>query len=161
MGIPPAILDLENRSVCDNRERTLGIALQLSVAEWRAGNRDRDLRLHLLFLCWYCNVEPPHITGFDEAIVNSEELAQLFHDVYATFADGIMNDAECLFVVGLIAQLTPWLLGEDVSVWEARSVEFRRRYRQLYPEGLPPSHFANRGAYGDYFSRQVVVPGGF
>src|SRR5438046_8323469 len=103
MGILAAILALENRSIGENSERTLGSALQLAVAEWSAGNRDRDLRLHLLFLCWYCNLEPPHITGFDEAVINSEELAQLFHDVYVTFADGIMNDAECLFVVGLIA----------------------------------------------------------
>jgi len=153
MSLPHAILDLENRSVGDKGEPTLGRALELAITEWRSGNRDRDLRLHLLFLSWYCNLEPPHLTGLDEAVVPSAGLPQLFHDVYYTFAKGIMDDVECLYVVGLIAQLTPWLLGADVATWEARSAEFLRRYRTLQPEGLPAGYFEGRGAYGDYFSR--------
>lgn len=80
---------------------------------------------------------------------------------FATFADGIMDDAECLYVVGLMARLSPWLLGADLETWEARSTEFRSRYRMLRPDGLPPAHFAGRGAYGAYFAGQVDVPGGF
>ena len=106
-------------------------------------------------------MEPPHLTGLDEGVVSSAELPQLFHDVYETFLDGIMDDAECLFVVGLMAQLFPWAVGGDVRTWEARSEEFRKRYRQIRPEGLPASHFEGRGAYGDYFSSQVTVTGGF
>jgi len=161
LNLPRAILDLENRSVGAEGEPTLGRALQLAIADWRSGNRDRELRLHLLFLSWYCNLEPPHLTGLEEAVVASAGLPQLFHDVYDTFANGIMDDVECLYVVGLMAQLTPWLLGGDVATWEARSVEFRRRYRMLLPDGLPPAHFEGRGAYGDYFLGQLMVPGGF
>lgn len=72
-----------------------------------------------------------------------------------------MDDIECLYVIGLIACLTPWLLGEDEATWEARSMEFKRRYRMLLPNGLAPAFFAERGAYGEYFSHQVIVSGGF
>jgi hypothetical protein len=160
MSLPTAILDLENRSVGDAGAPTLGPALKLAIAEWRSGNSDRELRLHLLFLSWYCKLEPPHLTGLDETIVPSVELPQLFQDVYNTFADGIMDDAECLFVVGLIAQLTPWLLGGEPAIWEARSTEFRTRYRSLLPQGIQPTYF-DGGAYGDYFAGQVKVSGGF
>lgn len=161
MSLPPTILELENRSIGDAGEPTLGRALELAIAEWRAGNRDRELRLHLLFLSWYRNLEPPHLTGLDAAIVPSERLPQLFHDVYDTFAEGIMDDVECLYVVGLIAQLSPWLLGGEVATWESRSTEFRKRYRSLLPGGLRPAYFDGRGAYGDYFSGQVGIPDGF
>ncbi|HEY5956875.1 MAG TPA: hypothetical protein VIV60_09995 [Polyangiaceae bacterium] len=161
MTIPESILALENRSTGDRGEPTLGRALELAVDEWRSGNRDRELALHLLFLSWYCNLEPPHLTGYDESRIPSTDLPFLFQEIYASVSDTIMDDEECLFVVGLIASLTPWLLGENVSTWEARSVKFRARYRQLQPNGLPAAHFDGRGAYGDYFAAQVVVAGGF
>jgi hypothetical protein len=161
MGLPDEVLALENRSVGERGEPTLGRALELSIAEWRAGNRDRELRLHLLFLTWYCNLEPPFLTGLDESNASSLDLPQLFVEVYNTFADGIMHDVECLYVVGLMASLTPWLLGEDEPTWEQRSEAFRIRYRTLLPKGLSRQHFDGRGAYGDYFAGQVVVPGGF
>lgn len=161
MSFPKAILDLENRSVGAREEPTLGDALELAAAEWRSGNRDRELRLHLLFLCWYCSLEPPYLTGLNESRVPSTDLPRLFQDVYSSFADGIQDDTECLFAVGLMAQLAPWALGEDVQTWESRSAAFRARYRSLAPAGLSPALFQGRGAYGDYFSGQVVVPGGF
>jgi len=161
MSLPPAMLELENRSLGAAGEPTLGRALELATAEWRSGNRDREFRPHLLFLSWYCNLEPAHLTGLDESVTSSAALPRLFHDVYETFAKGIMNDVECLYVVGVMATLSPWLLGDDVGTWEARSKEFRRRYRTLMPDGLAPAHFEGRGAYGDYFSDQVVAPGGF
>ncbi len=161
MSWPDTILALENRSVGAHGEPTLGEALVLAIREWEAGNRDREFRLHLLFLAWYCNLEPPHLTGFDEAAVPSARLPEVFSAVYDTFAGSIQDDAEALYVVGLIAQLTPWLLGGNHEIWEARSREFRARYRALVPEGLEPSTFESRGAYGDYFAGQVQVPSGF
>ena len=79
--------------------------------------------------------------------------------MYESFADSILDDAEVLYVVGLIATLTPWLLGGEAGVWEARSSAFRAQYRALVPEGLSPSYFEGRGAYGAYFAQQVS--GGF
>jgi hypothetical protein len=161
MGLPPAILELENRNVGRPSEPTLGAALELAVAEWRVGNQDRELRLHLLFLSWYCNLEPAHLTGLSESSKQSAQLPELFLEIYETFADGILEDVECLYVVGLVAQLTPWLLGETVDEWEARSKEFRTRYRTLVPKGLTAAVFEGRGAYGDYFAGHVAIVGGF
>jgi hypothetical protein len=160
-AFPQTILDLENRSIGAKGEPTLGPALNLATAEWRSGNRDRELRLHLLFLAWYCNLEPPHLTGWDEPCASSTDLPALFQEVYGSFGSAILDDAEALFVVGLMASLAPWLLGEGVETWEARSRLFRSRYRALMPGGLSAAHFAARGAYGNYFARQAVLPGGF
>ena len=161
MGLPQTIIDLENRYVGKTGEPTLGRALELAEAEWRSGNSGRELRLHLLFLIWYCNVEPPFLTGFNGSAIPGSRLALLFHEVYETFAGEIMDDVECLYVVGLMALIAPWALGGDVAMWEARSEAFKTRYRILRPGGLSPAHFEGRGAYGYYFSGQVAVPGGF
>jgi hypothetical protein len=161
MSLSRAILDLENRSIGRGGEPTLGLALDLASAEWRSGDRERELRLHLLFLSWYCNFEPPFLTGFTQTSFPSDELTQLFQDVYKSFGDEILDDVECLYVVGLMALLTPYLLGENEATWQARSVAFEERYRLLAPQGLTAAHFEGRGAYGNYFAGQVVVPGGY
>ncbi len=161
MNWPDTILGLEGRSIGIHGEPTLGQALTLAIIEWNARNCDREFRLHLLFLAWYCNIEPPIFTGWDEFICPTAELPRLFSAVYDTFVASILNDVEVLYVVGLIAQLTPWLLGGEVSIWESRSREYRARYRVLAPDGLRPSYFEGRGAYGHYFAGQVQVKGGF
>jgi hypothetical protein len=160
ISFPEALLDLENRSIGADGEPTLGDALERAVAEWQSGNRDRELRLHLLFLTWYCNVEPPHLTGFNESRFPSAGLAHLFQEVFRSF-QSILDDAEILFVVGLMAHLAPWTLGDDVPTWQSRSATFRARYRLLAPNGLSPTLFEGRGAYGAYFAEQVAIPGGF
>jgi hypothetical protein len=108
MALPAALLDLEDRSIGPLGEPTLGEALRLARDEWHAGSRDRELGLHLLFLSWYCNLEPAHLTGLDERVVPSSTLAALFQEVFATFRPTIHDDPECLYVVGLIAALSPW-----------------------------------------------------
>lgn len=120
--------------------------------QWRAGDRDRELALHLLFLAWYLNLEPSHLTGLDETRVSTEELPGMFSEVHDwLLPDGAnSDDAEALFVAGLPAIMAPWLLG-DVDLWTARSEAYRVRYRQ----------FEGRGAYGDYYAGQASVPGGF
>jgi hypothetical protein len=60
-----------------------------------------------------------------------------------------------------MASLTPYLLCDTDAAWEIRAKSFRTKYRQLLPNGLDPEVFRNRGAYGDYFTGQVAVPGGF
>jgi hypothetical protein len=105
-------------------------------------------------------VEPSHITGYREP-TPSDQLGEVFTAVYETFADSIIDDAEVLYVVGLMAMLSPWLLGGDLETWEARSRDYRVRYRTLVPDGLNQAYFEGRGAYGDYFAGQVQVAGGF
>lgn len=161
MAMPRAILDLENRHIGATGEATLGLALNLAKRAWRSGDRDRELALHLLFLAWYCNLEPAHLTGYTESSFPSDELAGLFNEAYRELEPHIHDDAECLYVVGLIATLTPFLLGDDEATWQSRSARFEKRYRALCPSGLPVAHFDGRGAYGDYFARQIAVRGGY
>jgi len=63
-------------------------------------------------------LEPSHFTGFREA-TPSDQLGKLFSAVYGIFADCILEDAEVLYVVGVIASISSWLLGGDGRAWEA------------------------------------------
>jgi len=162
MAIPAAALELENQSIEASGKPTLGAAYELVRDQWRSGDRDRELGLHLMFLAWYVNVEPPHLTGLDESRVQPGELVAIFNDVHGDIlpTGEDTDDAEALYVVGLMASLTPWLLGDDAD-WTMRSERYRHRYRQLFPMGLDASIFDGRGAYGHYFKPQSLVAGGY
>lgn len=160
MSIPAEILDLENRSIGVSGEPTLGLAYERLLAEWRRGSREREVGLHLLFLAWYLLCEPPHITGLDEVRTPSTTLPGVFREVHEWFHHRIRSDAEMLYVVGLMAYLFPYLLGDEEE-FEALAREYRRLYRSLAPDGISPDVFSKRGAYGEYFAWQAQVEGGF
>ena len=159
-GIPDEALDLENRGTWAMGQPTLFAAFEILRKQWRAGHRERELGLHLLFLSWYMLLEPAHLTGFDEALLPTEWLAELFNEVHEYLGPANSNDPELLYVVGLIAHLSPWLLGDN-STWEHRSESYRATYRQVVHEGIDSAMFNGRGAYGEYFAGQARVVGGF
>lgn len=162
MAICAEGLELESQALGPNGKPTLGPAFEAFRAQWDSGERDRELALHLMFLAWYLYVEPPHLTGLDQARIPAGSLAAVFnaaHDwLLPTGAD--TADAEALYAAGLAAQLCPWALGEP-SLWIARSQAYRARYRQLAPQGIAPAVFDGRGAYGEYFASQTRVIGGY
>lgn len=160
MGLPHEVLELANRSLGRGGERTLFRAYGLLLAEWRRGSRDREVGLHLMFLAWYLLCEPAHLTGLDEGTVPASTLSAVFQEVHEHFVPTIRSDAEALFVVGLMAHLFPWLLGEVAEV-EALAKEYRTLYRGLASQGLSADLFRGRGAYGEYFAHQSQVVGGF
>jgi len=84
----------------------------------------------------------------------------VFEEVHNYFAPSISSDAEMLFVVGLMADLFPYFIGNEV-VWRRRSVSYRVAYRALAPTGIDPGIFAGRGAYGEYFRGQAAVVDGY
>lgn len=127
---------------------------------WDKGERDRELGLHLLFLSWYGLVEPPFLTGFPPSRENSQDLQHAFSEVYQQFSPRYGDDPEFLYAVGLMVHLFPWALDESAA-WEQISEEYRRKYRQLAPQGFNPALFENRGAYGAYFGRQSAVKEGY
>jgi hypothetical protein len=155
MGIPVQALELEKFDVAGGKP-TLAAAYEILRDARRSGDRDRDLALHLMFLCWYMLIEPPHLTGLDQRCVPSSELVAVFNEVHDYMAPGSQGDAEFLYVVGLMSQLAPWLLGDN-DMWEARSSQYRVSYRRLQPNGLDPRAFEGRGAYGEYFAGQARV----
>ncbi len=160
MGIPKEALDLENQNVGRGGKPTLWAAYEILRERWRAGDRDRELGLHIMFLTWYMLCEPPFLTGLPHDSDDSLALAEHFNEVHRHFSPSIMQDAEMLYVVGLMANLFPWLLGDE-QVWNRTSETYRRAYRRLTPNGVDPGIFEGRGAYGDYFGGQARVVGGY
>jgi hypothetical protein len=160
MPIPIEALELENRSIGQNGAATLAAAYQILKGEWEAGVREREVALHLLFLAWYGLCEPSHLTGFDEMPAQVTELEHTFNQVYRFIQPTIDSDPELLYVVGVMAHLFPYLLG-DAATWIERSKQYRQQYRSLVPTGLDPAIFHGRGAYGDYFAGQAQVVNGY
>jgi len=164
MAINPTALALENRNCGPKGERTLGPACELMRDQWRSGERERELALHLFFMASYINVEPAHLTGRNENRIPRAELESVSAEVHAwLLPDGAAtDDAEALYVVGLPASMFPWELSLDHSrLWSDRAELYRARYRQLRPNGLDPAIFSGRGAYGEYYEGQVQVVRGF
>jgi len=162
MPISSEAMELENQSLGAHGAATLGPAYVLLRGQWKRGDRDRELALHLMFLAWYLAVEPPYSTGADEALVPSDELQAVFnevHDCLLPYCDAT-NDAEALYAVGLAAHMFPWALGDE-QLWMRRSKTYRARYRQLLPDGIDPAQFDGRGAYGVYYGGQARVGGGY
>lgn len=157
MPIPAEALELENRHIGSDGEPTLGEAFKILRTEWEQGNRDRELCLHLLFLCWYGLAEPPFLTGFLGP--EFDDVQEFFAEVFEHVRPDIENDPEMLYTIGLGARLFGYMLPGGEKVWDPKSEEFRRRYRHLCPEGLDPSIFSNRGYYGEYYSHQAGVGG--
>lgn len=107
----------------------------------------------------YGLAEPPFLTGF---------LGPEFADVQKFFAEVldyvqpvIWDDAEMLYIVGLGAHLFEYIFPGGALVWIARSEKYRRRYRELCPNGIDPNVFLNRGYYGEYYFGQASVEAGY
>ena len=162
MAISETALELENQSLGANGRPVLGRAYLLLLDQWKSGERDRELALHLMFLAWYLIIEPPHLTGADHTLASSDELAAMFNEVHDWLlpAGAESDDVEALYTAGLPAHMFAWALGDD-SLWEARSRSYRARYRLLAPDGIDPAMFDGRGAYGEYFAGQARVVGGY
>lgn len=160
MGIPQEALELENRSIGVDGEPTLADAYAILREKWIAGDRNRELGLHLMFLAWYGMVEPPFLTGFFERNELNESLMQTFAEVHDFFEPNIGKDAEVLYAFGLAAHLFGFIFDQP-KTWELRAAEYRKLYRDAEPNGLDPNIFKDRGAYGDYYGHQARVKGGY
>lgn len=117
---------------------------------WDAGDRDREHALHLLFLAWMHWADPPFVTGMEE----DPHAQELWHEVFAYFGCEGSSDAEFLHVAGLMAQLFPYILGDE-QAWEAAAERMKMRSLQLRPDGFPPELFEGRGDYGEYFAHHA------
>lgn len=159
MPIPPKALELENRHIGQNGEPTLGDAFKLLRTQWRKGDRDRELCLHLLFLGWYGLAEPPFLTGFEPPEL--DDLPIVFGEVFEYVQPDIESDSEMLYVVGMGAHLFGYLLPGGERIWDSRSEEYRKRYRELCPKGIDSIIFRDRGYYGEYYFDQASVEGGY
>jgi hypothetical protein len=155
-------LELEQQFVGDDGAPTLRAAYALLREQWLGGERDRELALHLMFLAWYMQIEPEHLTGCDPQLATSAELPAMFNDAHEWLLPRgeASDDAEALYVTGFAAALFTEYLG-DVQRWRRLAETYRRRYRELAPAGIAARVFAGRGAYGDYFEGQTTVADGY
>jgi hypothetical protein len=160
MLIPAEALVLENRSIGVNGEPTLAAAYAILKSRWDAGDRDRELALHLFFLSWYCLVEPAHLTGVAEPTNFSESLNKTLSEAHDYLDPASSSDAETLYVTGLAAHLF-WFMFANGEIWERRANDYRTRYRELAPAGIDLAIFRDRGAYGDYYGHQAAVKDGY
>lgn len=153
MPISQIVIEFENQS-------ELNEAYKILKNQWKDGERDREVGLHLMFLAWYGTVEPRHLTGFAETTEEKTELNETFNEVHDYFEPQILQDAEMLYVFGLVANMF-WYMFENSSEWEKRAVEYQKRYRELMPDGIDPKIFQGRGAYGEYYLWQAKVVNGY
>ncbi len=145
MNWPDTILELEGEALASMASRRSVKHSRLPLSSGMRGTATASFGFISFSLAWYCNIEPPHLTGWDEFICPPTDLPGLFSAVYDTFVASILNDVEVLYVVGLIAQLTPWLLGGEVGTWELRSREYLARCRVLVAQRPSPVLF--RGSW--------------
>lgn len=149
-------MEFEKRNMGVNYEPTLAAAYKILKSEWDAGSRDREVGLHLMFTAWYGLIEPSHITGFTETADEQKELNAIMYGVHEYFKDKIADDAEALYAFGLMANMF-WYMFDHDHYWEQVSINYQTRYRHLAPNGLDPSIFEDRGAYGEYYQGQVLA----
>jgi hypothetical protein len=93
-----------------------------------------------------------------------QELIQTLNEVHVYFEPQIRQDAEMLYVVGVAAHMFWFMLEddlEDARVWEKRAEDYHKHYRALLPNGIDPTVFHNRGAYGEYYAGQANVADGY
>lgn len=124
-------------------------SLSLLRQRWDSGCRDRETALRLLFLCWYCRIEPPFVTGVED-VPQSDRLCL---EAFEALGGAEASDAEVCFVVAQMAALCAWCLG-DPGYWEAVGLTFRDR---SVPSQLKREQFAGRGAYGEYFAHTLAA----
>ncbi len=155
MSLPHDIIELEVKG-------TSAAAYEALRARWQRGFRDRETGLHVMFVAWDMLMEPAHLTGRTSETPDWE-LAAIFNEAHlSVLPNGDRSvDIEALYAVGLMANLAPWLLGSHEE-WEARSVAYRERYRELLHGCISPDVFREaRGSYGLYFRSQSGVAGGY
>ena len=155
--LPQDPVELEELARGKHRKLTLVDAYRILRDRWRHGDREREMCLHLLFLSWYGMIEPSFVFGDCN---DGDELCKTFHDVLRYFEPVLPNDPELLYVIGLPLSMWPWMFGDE-EFWETTAKRFRAQYRELTPNGLSPSVFADRGEFGNYYASQVSVEGGF
>lgn len=119
-------------------------------ARWRAGDRDRELGLQLLYLAWMHWADPSFVTGLQ----GDDEAIPLWFEIFDHFGGDASPDAEFLHVTAIMATITPEELGGE-ELWKPRIERLRSRSKKLRPPGFPPEAFEGRGAYGDYFAHQA------
>ena len=145
------ITAVEDRYCATQGNPSLGEAFEMWALRWSSGLRDRETALRLMFLAWYSCSEPNDLTG----LPCDERLKQTFADAFESLGGANSTDAEVCYVVGLMARLFPWCIGEEGN-WSRTGLALTQRAQLLALEGIQPRVFQNRGVYGEYFAHMLA-----
>lgn len=147
-----AITKVEDRYTGPQGEASLGEAFTMLQGRWASGARDRETCLRLAFLAWYSCAEP---NGYTELPSDQELTSTTFAHALAALGGEQSTDPEACYTLGLMAKMLPWAIcAKNEAYWRHVGESLTLRARELAPQGLAPSKFVSRGAYGEYFSQQ-------
>ena len=131
---------------------SLGEAYTLLRQRWQGGARDLETALRLMFLAWYTNCEPPHLTGLPV----DEPTGLVFNEVFDGLGGLRCPMPEFHYAVAFMAHLFPWACGDE-ALWSRRARDCRARYEELGGPAFQAEHFSGRGAFGKYFAHMAKV----
>ena len=107
----------------------------------------------MMFLAWYGNEEPPFLTGM--ALVANEG-PRIFQDVFTFFGGLGCGEPELLYVVGVMADLSPYSCGDEEE-WTALAEQCTLTARKLRPSSWAFSTPC-LGKYFAHMTRVDVIP---
>jgi hypothetical protein len=147
------ITSVEDRYAGPKGKPSLGEAFSMLQSRWSAGARDRETSLRLAFLAWYAHAEPNGYTGLPD---DQELTSSIFSAALDALGTEQTSDPEVCYTLGLMAKMFPWAISvKQQAYWAAVGERLSARAHSLVPQGLPPSLFSERGAYGRYFAHMV------
>lgn len=123
-------------------------------AAWEAGDRTREDSLRLMFLAWMHWADPSHLTG----LCADAAAPSLWRAIFEHFGGETSADPEFLYAAGIMANLFPWMLGDE-HLWEERADRMLKRADALRPSGFTSRDFEGREDFGDYFAHQARSEG--
>lgn len=111
------LLSLAEISAIEEAYRLGGPCLGQAAAEllrrWEKNLRDTETLMRLVFLSWYQQCEPSHLTGLDEELPSAESLIEQAGGEAAL-------GPEARFIVGYLASVFPWSVGRE-EYWKERA----------------------------------------
>jgi len=143
---------VEARYELPSGQPSLGEAYALLRQRWEEGARDLETALRLMFLAWYANCEPSHLTGLPV----DEPTSPVFNEVFDRLGGLGCSFPEFHYAVARMAELSPWACGDEVA-WAQRALDCWARYEVLGRPCFEAQHFAGRGAFDSYFAHMVKV----
>ena len=120
-------------------------------AAWKAGERDTELALHLMYTSWYLWEQV-----YDEFTRTLDDRALIvgFQEPYGYLGGHESDNCTLLLTAAHMILLFDYKTGLSLSDAEA----CLHRFFKICPDGIPISEFAQRGDFGDYFT-QILTTG--
>ena len=125
--------------------------LRFLEASWQSGDFNAEAALEVLFLSWYCVVEPPSCTGMPRQF----EPAYLFQGALQYLGGPTTQNAEACALLAVMAEQYPWCMGVSEQEWVQLAPILKARALSLCPKALEPTRYSGRGSFGRYLEQML------